>query len=289
MIGRWTRYPLSYVEQYLRLPGTLGVDTGLGSDGVHVGTSPQQAVAVAVQKDYAATPVYTDYTAEANSAGANDVLPFPTSPAQHDAFQFGQTAKWYGADINIGTQANMTATTIWEYYKTTGAWGTLTPTLDESTILQVAGTGVKKLRFNPPTDWAPCLSGLTEDLTLYYLIRCRISAFTSSTTEPLITRIYMRDLTHGIGYQWPVPASIKQVKWAAATVSGTNADSKFLLVNLTQGTCAPFTITKALNVGRYTTDMGLGVSQDDQVIVVQIGEDGATEYANVDCYFTQRV
>lgn len=289
MIGRWTQYPLSYTEKYLQLLGTLGVDTGLGSDGVHIGTSPVQAVGVAAQKDYAATPVYTDYTAEANSAGANDVLCFPTSPILHDAFQFGGAAKWYGADITIGTQADMVATTIWEYYKTTGAWGTLTPALDETTIMQVAGTGSKKLRFAPPTDWAPCVSGVTGDETLYYLLRCRISAFTSSTTEPLVSRIYLRDLTHGVGIKWPVTATVKYVRWNAGTLSGATADSKFLLINLTQGTCGVFTITKAIAAGEYGTSLGLGVSEGDSVIVVQIQEDASTEFANLQLWFSQRV
>ena len=290
MLGRYSKYPLSYVPVHVFLPGTLGVDTASGSDGVHLGSNPEQATGLAAQQDYGTTSAYTAYTTEANNATANDVICFPSSPAENDAFIMGSTAKWYGADITIGTKAvAFSATVVWEYLNEDGTWATLTPTLDETSALLVDATGSKKLRFVPPTDWGTGLSGVTGDTGRYYMIRARISAFTSKTTNPLVTRIYQYDLTHGTGLKWPVTATVRYANWAAATLSGSTADSVFLLINLTAGTCGSFTVTKATAAGSYETSIGLGVSEGDEVIIVQVQEDGTTEFANLQLWLAQRV
>lgn len=261
------------------LIGTLGVDVYSGSDGVLLGAIGQQAVGKAVAQDYAAAEtVLTDETAGANNATANDMTFFPASPAQNDAYYFGYASKFFGVDITIGTKAvSAVMTVVWEYWNGS-AWATLTPTLDETSALLLDGTGAKKMRFVPPAAWAAKAS-LGTVTGSYYWIRARISEFTSIGTVPLGTRAYVRPLNSGTGLKWHGDGSIVTVNWQFLTKSGSTADSKFLLVNLTRGTCDDFTITKATASGQ-ATGLNLGVAAGDQIALVQIAEDGSTEFAN---------
>lgn len=262
------------------LPGTLGVDVNPDGAGCLFGSltlkDPGDATygGIVAQYDVDGSPQITDYTTEAAEATGNDVLPFPTAPALNDYGVFGSLQKFFGLLINITTQSNMSATTIWEYSK--AAYGTLTPKHDASTILQVAGTGFKLVTFEPPADWAADVLPDTITGTRYH-VRCRISAFTSSTTEPLIGQVKFLHAV-GSGYKIPVAGQVDALVFNFNTVSGSTADSVFLLVNLTQGTWQSYTKTKATAYQRVAGV--LAVAADDELALVQIGEDGSTEFAD---------
>lgn len=277
----WNAYRKVVQETPLNLflAGTLGVDTGPGGDGVHIGTLPQQAIGKFIAEDYDTTPVYTDETTGANNATANDMHLFPASPAENDAALFCHATKFFGIDLTIGTKAvDAVLTVVWEYSKAGSTWGTLTPTLDETEALLVNGTGAKKVRFIPPSDWAPTtVTGISGS---YYIVRARVSAFTSITTVPLGSRVYIRDFAHGIGVQALAARTIRALQWTVGTNSGSTADSQFLLVNITKGTFQDFTVDKGIVAGQET-GLALGLSAGDLMAVVQVKEDGTTEFANM--------
>ncbi len=64
----------------------------------------------------------------------------------------------------------------------------------------------------------------------------------------------------------------------AQTAAASNADSKFLIINLTRGTWDDFTWTKADVMDSET--MSLAVTTGDKLVLAQVAEDGSTEFAN---------
>jgi hypothetical protein len=170
-------------------------------------------------------------------------------------------------------------TTVWEYWNGS-AWVTLTPLLDETTILQQTGTGVKKLRFLPPATWA----STTVNSVAGYFIRCRISAFTSIVTVPLGTRVYLLNFTGGTGLPLWATCNVTGANWKAKTISAANNDTLLFLVNWTAGTYVVLTLTKALALG--TAAATLAFTAADQLGLVQIQQDGSTEYADVQLWLS---
>jgi len=276
-VGKYSRHALRYARLPLFLEGTLGVDKGPGSDGVLIGAITPGALTKAFAYDHSETSKYTDETTAAGNSSSNDMHLFPAVPAENDAYYFGGgSAPFYGLDLTLGTAANSPVmTVVWEYYNGS-AWTTLTPTLDESETLLVGTTGTKKVRWQPPSDWA----STTVNSVAGYYVRARCSAFSSIGVVPLGTRAWALPLTGTVGIRMPYTGTIKAVDWYASTKSGSAGDSKFLVVNLTRGTCGLLTLTKGLVAGA-ATDLALGFSEDDLLALVQIGEDGGTEYADV--------
>lgn len=257
------------------LEGTLGYDTGPGSDGVLMGILTAQAIDKAFAADAA---VYTDETTAANEATANDMTFWPATPAANDAYYLGMDNPWFGFKLTVGTAAaNLVMTSVWEYYNGT-AWATLTPILDETAILQPAGTGTKYMFFEPPASWA----AVAVNSVSKYWVRARCSAYTSKTTIPLGTRIYTYELAaaSGVGIQAPYEGKITKVQWNASTVSGATADSKFAICNLTKQKLDVFTVTKAVAAGADAT-LNLEFDQNDELVIKQLTEDGATEFADM--------
>ena len=64
----------------------------------------------------------------------------------------------------------------------------------------------------------------------------------------------------------------------ALTASASNGDSQFILVNTTQGTFDAFTWTKADAMDNATISLTMAAS--DELALVQITEDGTTEFAD---------
>ena len=265
------------------LPGTLGADVGADGDGVLFGDLTHQDPGdatydgIVAQHYVGGTPEVTDYTAEAASAGANDVLPFNATPGALDYAAFCSAQKFFALLVKIGTQANMTATTIWRYSDDDAlSFADLTPLFDATAGLQVAATGWKLMAFSPPTDWVA--TALADTIAgERYTVICQISAFTSSTTEPLLSEV---KFVHAVGSGIDVlhSGTVKSLIFNFNTVSGTTADSIFLLINVTQGTWQTYTKTKATAFQEVTGD--LAVTAGDELVLCQVTEDGSTEFAN---------
>lgn len=284
-----SRTILNEVPFPLFLEGTLGVDVGPGSDGVLVGALTKQAVDRFLAKDGA---VYTNETTGANNATANDMHLWPASPAVGDAAVFVQEEKFCEILLTIGTKmVSAVYTAIWEYSKGDGTYGELTPTIDETSDgtqgpFSVDATGAKRMCFVPPADWAAETITISEGVTFTgYTVRARITAFTSITTVPLGTRVYLTEFKTAVGdgLKLPTKGTVNRLTWFCSTTSAANGDSKLLLLNLTRGTCAVVTLTKATVVGEVT-GLGLGFAIGDELAIKQIAEDGTTEFADVQAY-----
>lgn len=135
-------------------------------------------------RDVAGTP--TNFTAAANQDTAGDVqIVSAATPAVNDAFYVGSTTPFNCASFLISTQGVATWAFTWEYYDGT-AWVALPGFTDGTT--NFTGTAVQRTaRFTVPGDWA---TTTLQSQTLYW-IRARISSFTSVTTRPLVTRVYV--------------------------------------------------------------------------------------------------
>jgi len=274
----------------IALPGTLGADTGVGGCifGLPVATDPGAATLLPVVAQFdtsaAAGSKVTDYTTEAAEATNDDVLAYPTSPALNDAFLLGAASKFHAVLIGISTQSNMTATTVWEYSDDASddtSWTTLPAAklLDNTTAMQVAGTGNKLLVFEPPSDWAnPTIDTGAVITTAKYWLRCRISAFTSSTTEPLVDQCWFYFGSTFTGLPAPVTGTLDAIYFNFNAASGSNADSYFMVWNVTQDTFQSYKKTKATVFEAVTAS--LAVTENDQLVLIQTAEDGSTEFAD---------
>jgi len=286
------------VNDDLRMPlvlgGTLGSDVGLGGTlvGLPAATDPGTATILPAvfgwDNGEAADSQAVDYTAEAASAGADDVLVFPAVATIEDAFHISAVEKFHAVLVDIGVQADMAVTTVWEYSDNAGDATSFTAIpaatmADATTAMQVAGTSTYLITFVPPTDWAAIIpSGETDDVVLKdvarYTIRCRISAFTSTTTEPVVTQVWTYHLSTMAGIPAPVTGSVASIMFNFNTASGSTGDSYFLLGNVTQGTYQSYTKTKA-TVFEIVAGV-LAVTEGDELVLMQVAEDGSTEFAD---------
>lgn len=124
----------------------------------------------------------TDETAAARSAAPNDMTLLPALPVASDAYYFGFTRTWDILRLNIGQAGAGTWTFAYEYWN--GAWVALAGVVDNTDRFRNAG--INELRFTRPGDWALTI---VQAMNLYW-IRCRVSAFTAITTQPLGTQAW---------------------------------------------------------------------------------------------------
>jgi len=230
----------------------------------------------------AALRVWTDVTTDLGDAGDDDVSPF--QPNLHgtveDAFYVGHdTLKFCKILFDIGTAAVHTQTNIWEYWDGS-AWSTIATLEDKTNNFEASAADGVTLSFVPPSDWAINTTTNGPNSTAGYFIRLRTSAWTSSTTDGTLDEAFMYCLnaTGALGTRVAATGFIDRVDMYAQTVSATNNDSIFLLVNATSGASASFTWTGGQEVDQTT--VSLAVTDDDEVLIVQIQEDGTTELAD---------
>ena len=132
-------------------------------------------------------PSFVEYTAEFNSATANDVLAFPATEASGDYIAFGSRQKFGKLRVNTGTAgAGGTPAVTWEYWSGS-AWTALGGVTDGTTAFTV--TGLQDVTYTVPTDWA-ATSLIDEDPRFY--LRARLTSV-YSTTNPLITQGFVAD------------------------------------------------------------------------------------------------
>ena len=257
----------------LFLEGTHGNDTGPASDGVLIGALTDTA-ALCQQDD---GTVFTSYTTECAS-GTDDVILLPAVPAVNDAFYVGHaTLKFVRVlvDTTSGTSGDTVLTLVWEYYNVDTTWDTLTFGRQDAVDFDES-VGTLYNTFKPPSDW-----GLSEVNSVSgYWIRWRVTAYTSSTTDPQADTISLGTTTLGTGVNMPSDGTITSVSFTASTVSGTNADSTYLIMNLDADTNTLATFTKTTVIDNEdVTD--LTYSAGDDLVIMQLQEDGTTEHADV--------
>lgn len=173
---------------------------------------PVQAIALgdtAISQAWRVTatgPVFVDETTDANSAGANDVQPFPSGEVANDYFAVGYTNNFSTLKVVLGTSGTV-GTLTWEYWNGS-AWAALAGVTDNTTQLKAA-PGTYTVTFTIPADWAPLV--LNGSASLYY-VRAKVTG--AYTVDPLITQLFVSGTL-------PTGLSASTTYWAIVTGSTT--------------------------------------------------------------------
>lgn len=126
---------------------------------------------------------FTDDTRDANNSAGNDAAALPVTQAINDASYFGHDERFYEINISMGSAKTGTWTGTWEYSQGSSSWASLTDVADGTSNYVI--TGPKVVTFAIPDDWATD----TVDTDSRYWIRFRISSFTSSGSQPIISQL----------------------------------------------------------------------------------------------------
>lgn len=223
-----------------------------------------------------ADSTYTTDTTDLTDAGAGDVALLPTYPVLNDAFYYGSAAKYTKLKVEYSQERTGTATLTWEFWDG-DSWESISVT-DDDTAGYSTTAGTLYLHFQPPATWTANTAGNGPNGQTGFFVRSRLSAITDVTQQPLGSQAWVLPLVTGAqGVIMPASATITKVEMNAGTASATNTDSVFLLINVTQGTFDDVTWTAG---DVFDTDtVSLTVAANDQVVLVQIKEDGTTEFA----------
>ena len=241
-------------------------------------TLTEQAAGLAKVEDGG---VFRNLAVSGGGAGyASNYQLFPDTEVANDAVYFG-AALPFGAiymDMEATVQTYSADALTWEYWDGHN-WSALTIVWDATD--GTAQDGKRSfgadgyIIFSAPTDWAL----KTVDSQSAYWIRARCS-------DNKISQIGLTDsLEHKIpssahASEVPSDGTIGRGRITFATKSGTTADTKCILVNLTSGACSAI---KTLTKGKQeieVADFALVVSKDDAIAFHYTDEDGTTEYAN---------
>ncbi len=226
------------------------------------------------------TGVYTDDTTDFNDAGAGDVALLPLlGPTVGDGIAIGHTEKFCKIKLTLSQERTGTATITLQYWDG-DSWESVTTVEDDSAGWST-GTSTYLTHFVPPSDWVANTAANSPSGTAGYFVRMIMTAKTDVTQQPLLTQGWVFPLVTGAS---GVIAShdgtgTVTVSMDTQTVSGSTADSVFLLLNVTDGTFIPLTFTKA--TGHDSDSGALSITNTEQVALIQITEDGSTELANV--------
>ena len=170
-------------------------ETGAGWTSADVGAvvqkrGTQTALTKVFQVD-ASPETFVDETADANSAGAADFLPFPATEATGDYVAFGYTTKFNKIEIDYaGGTAGTVGVVVWEYWSG-AAWSALTHVCDGTTSFTAATGDGKLVVFLEPLDWAT--TSLNSSAPLYF-VRARIT--TVYTVNPVLDQAFVYPITN---------------------------------------------------------------------------------------------
>lgn len=225
------------------------------------------------------TAAFTDDTTDFTDAGAGDVALLPTYPMLNDAFYIGYSEKFCKVKVTTSQARTGTATITPQYYNGS-AWASIA-TVDDDTAGWSTAAGTLLINFVPPSDWAQTsVNGTTA-----YWIRMKMTAITNVTQQPLATQGWVLPCKTGAsGVDSPFSWTTFVVSMNGLTASGSTADSEFLILNCTTGLFSQVTWTKADAMVRDTGT--LTVSAGDDLAIVQVTEDGTTEFADANFVFT---
>jgi len=224
-----------------------------------------------------ANATWTDDLTDFTDAGAGDVALLPSYPVQGDAFFIGYGEKFCKLKITTSQERTGTATLTWKYWNGS-AWSTLTVNDDSVGFSATAGTLL--VHFEPPADWTANDGDDGPNGQSGFFICCEITALTSVTQQPLATQGWVLPLVTGAsGIRVPESTTLTAASMSALTESGSTADSEFLVLNTTSGVHDKITWTKGESSDVDDT-LSLAISAGDQIALVQIQEDGSTEFAN---------
>lgn len=259
-------------------PITLGNVAGVGSDGVILGVVTATDPTVVLEED---DTTLDDETTDATDAGAGDFELWPSTPvAEEDGLWVGYSEKFCKIKLTYSQAATGTAIVMTPQYWDGTQLQDLT-TYEDDTAAYVTAAGTLYIHFVPPTDWVSTTTTNGPDNNAAYFIFLEFTSATAVTQQPLGTQLWVYPLKTNasgavISSERPNPSITMSMM--AHTASGANNDSVFLLVNATDGTYDDFTWTKA---DVMDSDTGtLAIDTDDELMLIQITEDGTTEFAD---------
>lgn len=161
------------------------------------------------REDNDAGPSFTDVTTDVNDPGGPDALPFPSGAAAvNDAWYYGSEVELTSISVNVGTAGTHNYTVVWEYYN--GAWVALSGVTDNTTGFTVGGTN--SVTWTAPTDWTETsIGGVSK-----FWVRARISVFTSSGTDPVLTQVTPSPTQYTVSFTQPLDHTPEDVDGTVA-------------------------------------------------------------------------
>jgi hypothetical protein len=127
--------------------------------------------------------VFTDFTAEAQSAAADDVPLLPSPLATDDAVYFGSTSPFETVKITVSQAGVGTYTLVWEYWD--GATWVAVVGLVDGTVGFTAAPGVYDVDHTPQPGWA----STTVNSVMGFYLRARANPVVSLATQPRATQV----------------------------------------------------------------------------------------------------
>ena len=198
-------------------------------------------------------------------------------PIVGDGFYVGYSEQFCKIKIVLGQQRTGTATLVLKYWD--GSAYTAVPTVEDDTVGWSGAESTLLVNFVPPSDWVANTAANGPNGQTGFFVVMELTVLTSVTQQPLGTQAWVLPLVTGAsGFTSPVSGTFKTVRMNALTASATNGDSIFLIVNATTGASAAFTWTKAVACMEATVSLIVG--RLDEVMIIQLAEDGTTEFAN---------
>ena len=226
-----------------------------------------------------ADATWTDDTTDFTDAGAGDVAALPAHPIVGDGLYIGYSEKFCKLYTTVGTARTGTATMTLKYWDGS-AWTAVTAaTVDDDSAGWSTGTSSYYTHFTPPSDWTACTAANGPNGQTGYFVVMEMTAITDVTATPLLTQGWVLPLKTGAsGLNVNDACKTVDITMQCQTISATNTDSTFLLLNCTTGLFLGFTWTKADAMDTATGAFVASVSDD--VALIQITEDGTTEFAD---------
>jgi hypothetical protein len=226
-----------------------------------------------------ASATWTDDTADFISAGASDVAALPAHAVVGDGLYVGYSEKFCKLKVTVGTARTGTATLALKYWNGTSYAAFPAGTIDDDSAGWSTGTSTYFVHFIPPADWVANTAGNGPNGEAGYFVVMEATAITSVTVVPLLTQGWVLPLKTGAsGINLRERSRLIDVTASAGTASAANANSVFLVLNCTTGEFDTFTWTKA--DPNVSEELNLLCSVSDDLALIQITEDGTTEFAD---------
>jgi hypothetical protein len=253
---------------------------------VAVGSCPHNELTLtALAAAYA--KVYDDSASEyqalsGSSSGAgytNDMQCFPDTEAADDYVMFGADAPFGILYIDVSATNGTFGDDAckWQYYDGS-AWQDLTIIYDGTD--STANDGKRPFQqdgylvFSAPSDWASA----TFDSQAAYWIRSIVTA--AQITQIPVLADEPDGITAPAASEAPADGTIGRGRVTWTTKSGTDNDTKCVLMNLTTGECSAEKTITGGELEDEIANFALDVSKDDQLVMFYTQEDETTEFAN---------
>ena len=239
-----------------------------------VTTAPQVGSGHVIMDVAAWNDDLTDFT----DAGAGDVDLLPVVPTVGDGLYIGYSEVFCKLKITTSQARTGTATIALKYWNGTAWTAIAAANIDDDSVGYSATAGTHYIHFVPPSDWVANTAANGPNSQTGFFVVMELTVLTDVTQQPLATQGWVLPIKTGTdGIAAPIAGTITIVSMNAGTTSGTANDSIFVVVNTTKGTSDSFVWTKGDATDQDT--ISLVVAANDKIAIVQITEDGTTEFA----------